>query len=140
MDTNSAFTPKPRSRRSLRETLQRASILMAEMTGSPLAIVGPIVLIVAWAAYGPYLHYSNSWLLIISTSTAVVEMFMIFVIQSSQIRDTWEMHLKLDELIRAADAARNQFLDLEALSEEQLERLADSFKHEARQRRSSAES
>lgn len=85
------------------------------------------VAIVVWAITGPIFHYSDTWQLVINTGTTIVTFLMVFLIQNSQNRDTAALHLKLDELIRVTDSARNKLLDLEGMTEDELERLKDSF-------------
>jgi low affinity Fe/Cu permease len=119
----------------IRDAFQRFSIATADLTGTPVAFLLSVLLVVIWLLSGPYFHYSDTWQLVINSISSVAAFLMVFVIQNSQTRDTWEIHLKLDELIRAVDSARNQFMDLEDLSEEQLQRLGDSFKRQAEQKR-----
>ena len=85
------------------------------------------VLIVAWAATGPIFQYSDTWQLVINTGTTIVTFLMVFLIQNTQNRDSAALHLKLDELIRVNEAARNKLLDLEDLTEAELEHLKGSF-------------
>ncbi len=86
-----------------------------------------IVIIVAWAACGPASHFSDTWQLIINTGTTIVTFLMVFLIQNTQNRDTAAIQLKLDELIRASQEARNQLLNLDDLTEEQMAQLKQSF-------------
>ena len=81
------------------------------------------VLIVAWAATGPIFQYSDTWQLVINTGTTIVTFLMVFLIQNTQNRDSAALHLKLDELIRVNKSARNKLLDLEDLTEAELEHL-----------------
>jgi low affinity Fe/Cu permease len=74
-------------------------------------------------------HFSDTWQLIINTGTTIVTFLMVFLIQNTQNRDAKAMHLKLDELIRAVQGARNRLVDLEALSDEELKKLEDQFKN-----------
>jgi low affinity Fe/Cu permease len=85
------------------------------------------VLIVAWAATGPIFQYSDTWQLVINTGTTIVTFLMVFLIQNTQNRDSAALHLKLDELIRVNETARNKLLDLEDLTEAELEHLKGSF-------------
>lgn len=81
----------------------------------------------AWAACGPAFHYSDTWQLIINTGTTVVTFLMVFLIQNTQNRDTTAIQLKLNELIRANENARNQILRLEDMSENQIKHVKESF-------------
>jgi len=85
------------------------------------------VVIVVWAVTGPLFQYSDTWQLIINTGTTIVTFLMVFLIQNTQNRDSTVLHLKLDELIRVSESARNKLLDLEDLTEEELKRLKGSF-------------
>jgi low affinity Fe/Cu permease len=85
------------------------------------------VLIIIWAAMGPMFRYSDTWQLVINTGTTIVTFLMVFLIQNTQNRDSTALHLKLDELIRVNEAARNKLLDLEDLTEAELEHLKGSF-------------
>jgi low affinity Fe/Cu permease len=81
-----------------------------------------------WAVCGPAFHYSDTWQLVINTGTTVVTFLVVFMIQNTQNRDSRAIHLKLDELIRAVDAARNRMVDIEDLPDEDLARLAREFR------------
>jgi low affinity Fe/Cu permease len=83
--------------------------------------------VVVWAATGSFFHYSDTWQLVINTSTTIVTFLMCFVIQNTQNRDSQVVQLKLDELIRAVEAARNELVDMEDLSDEELHRLQQQF-------------
>ncbi|HUE41214.1 MAG TPA: low affinity iron permease family protein [Chthoniobacterales bacterium] len=96
--------------------------------GSAWAFAVAIVIIVVWALTGPMFHFSDTWQLIINTGTTIVTFLMVFLIQNTQNRDAKAVHLKLDEIIRALSKARNELVDLEALSDEELSRLEDQFK------------
>ena len=96
--------------------------------GSPWAFASAILIIVVWALTGPTFHYSDTWQLIINTGTTIVTFLMVFLIQNTQNRDAKAMHLKLDELIRALKKARNELVDLEDLSDEELTKLEEQFK------------
>jgi low affinity Fe/Cu permease len=87
------------------------------------------LIIVVWVGTGPIFGYSDTWQLIINTGTTIVTFLMVFLLQNTQTRDTTAIQLKLDELIRTNEKARNMMLDLEDLSEEQLSRLRSAFTH-----------
>jgi low affinity Fe/Cu permease len=103
---------------------QRASVLL----GSAWAFCGAVLVIVVWLVTGPTFHFSDTWQLIINTATTVVTFLMVFLIQNTQNRDAKAMHLKLDELIRAVKGARNQLVDLEELSDNDLKKLEEQFR------------
>jgi low affinity Fe/Cu permease len=95
--------------------------------GRPSAFIFAVLVIVGWAVTGPMFHYSDTWQLVINTSTTIVTFLMVFLIQNTQNRDSQAIHVKLDELIRAKKGARNSLLNLEELSDEELEQLRISF-------------
>src|SRR3984893_18059389 len=95
--------------------------------GSPWAFAAAILIILVWALTGPTFHYSDTWQLIINTGTTIVTFLMVFLIQNTQNRDAKAMHLKLDEIIRALRDARNELVDLEELSDEDLNKLEKQF-------------
>ena len=97
------------------------------MLGSAWAFGGAVLVILVWIITGPTFHFSDTWQLIINTATTVVTFLMVFLIQNTQNRDAKAMHLKLDELIRAVKGARNQLVDLENLSDEDLKKLEEQF-------------
>jgi low affinity Fe/Cu permease len=101
--------------------------------GSPWIFVLAVLLIVGWALSGPLFGYSDTWQLVINTTTTIVTFLMVFLIQNTQNRDSEAIHLKLDELIRAVHSARTRLVDLEDLSDEELQGLHEEF-HELRDR------
>ena len=106
-----------------RKFAHRVSIAVS----SPWAFTVAVILIVIWAVSGPIFGYSDTWQLIINTSTTVITFLMVFLIQNSQNRDAKAVHLKLDELIKALKGARTSLIDLEDLSDEELEQLQREF-------------
>jgi len=103
---------------------RRTSVLL----GSAWAFVGALFIIAVWAVTGPTFHFSDTWQLIINTGTTIVTFLMVFLIQNTQNRDAKAMHLKLDKVIRALKRARNEMVDLEDLSDEELDRLEQQFR------------
>jgi len=100
----------------------------ASMLGSAWAFTGAVLVILVWLTTGPTFHFSDTWQLIINTATTVITFLMVFLIQNTQNRDAKAMHLKLDEIIRALKGARNQLVDLEDLSDEDLKKLEEQFR------------
>jgi len=100
----------------------------SDVLGSPWAFVMAILVIVVWGATGPTFHFSDTWQLIINTGTTIVTFLMVFIIQNTQNRDAKAVHLKLDEIIRAIKGARNELVDLEELSDEELKKLEEQFR------------
>jgi low affinity Fe/Cu permease len=99
----------------------------AAMLGSAWAFGGAVLVILVWILTGPTFHFSDTWQLIINTATTVITFLMVFLIQNTQNRDAKAVHLKLDEMIRALKGARNQLVDLEDLSDEELKKLEEQF-------------
>jgi low affinity Fe/Cu permease len=120
---------KPRSR------FTRFTKWTARATGRPIAFIVAALVVVAWALTGPLFHFSDTWQLVINTSTTVVTFLMVFLIQSTQNRDTEALQVKLDELIRAVDGAHNALLDLEELEEEELDAIRARYKRIAQRAR-----
>jgi low affinity Fe/Cu permease len=106
----------------------------AELVGSPWAFVLGLAAIVVWAATGPMAHYSDTWQLIINTSTTIVIFLMVFIIQNTQNRDAKAIHLKLDELLRGVKGARTEMVALETCTDEELAAFQKEFErlHERR--------
>jgi len=99
----------------------------AVMLGSAWAFAAAAFVILVWLVTGPTFHFSDTWQLIINTATTIITFLMVFLIQNTQNRDAKAMHLKLDELIRALKGARDQLVNLEDLSDEELKKLEEQF-------------
>jgi low affinity Fe/Cu permease len=95
--------------------------------GSKWAFAMALVTIIVWSALGPHFLFSDTWQLVVNTGTTIVTFLMVFLIQNTQNRDARALHLKLDEIIRAIRSANNQMIDIEKLSDEELEGLAGQF-------------
>ena len=100
---------------------------IATVTGRSVAFFLAVATIVIWGLTGPVFGYSDMWQLVINTATTIVTFLMVFVIQNTQNRDTAAMHIKLDELIRVTQKARNVLLDLETLDDGELEKLREDY-------------
>lgn len=109
---------------AFRSFAQRSSVLL----GSAWAFAAAVLAILVWILTGPTFHFSDTWQLIINTATTIVTFLMVFLIQNTQNRDAKAMHLKLDEVIRALKGARNQLVDLEELSDQDLKKLEEQFR------------
>src|SRR5436309_5323427 len=118
----------PRSRRcEINDLFRDFSRNAAEGVGSAFAFIAAITVVIIWAAAGPVFHFSDAWQLIINTGTTIVTFLMVFLIQNTQNRDAKAVQLKLDELIRALEGARNKLVDLEKLSDDELKTLEEQF-------------
>jgi len=117
----------------------RFAQLASHITGRPRCFFLAVSVIVLWALAGPLFDYSDTWQLVINTSTTIVTFLMVFVIQNTQNRDTAAMHIKLDELIRVTEKARDVLLDLEELDESQLESMRRDYERLAEEGRARAE-
>ncbi len=111
----------------------RFSKSAAHWTGHPFTFMAAVLLIVVWGVTGPMFHFSNTWQLVINTGTTVITFLMVFLIQSTQNRDSYALQLKLDELIRALEGAHNSLLDIEELSEEELLTLKKRYSELSRE-------
>ena len=105
------------------------------ITGRPITFILAVVIILAWAVTGPLFHYSDTWQLVINTSTTIITFLMVFLIQNTQNRDTEALQIKLDELIRAMETANNSLLDLEEMDDKELDRIRDTYTALARMQR-----
>jgi low affinity Fe/Cu permease len=106
-----------------------AALWTSRQCGRASTFIVACLTIVAWAVTGPVFHYSDTWQLVINTGTTIVTFLMVFLIQNTQNRDMSALHLKLDELIRVNEDARNKLLNLEDLTEEELEKIKGTFAH-----------
>jgi low affinity Fe/Cu permease len=109
---------------------------VSQFTGQPVTFFMAVATIVVWAISGPLFGFSDTWQLVINTGTTIVTFLMVFVIQNTQNRDTTAMQIKLDELIRVTNKARNVLLDLEELDDKTLEALRLDYEKLARREKS----
>lgn len=107
----------------------------AHFTGTPWVFAVALLSIVAWAATGPLLGFSEVWQLTVNTGTTIITFLMVFLIQNTQNRDAVAMQIKLDELIRATRTAENSLLDLEELTEDELDKFRNTYEKLAEQAR-----
>lgn len=112
----------------MKELFRKFSHATSQAVGSSWAFIMAVLIIVVWGITGPLFHYSDTWQLVINTGTTIITFLMVFLIQNTQNRDAKAIHLKLDELLRGVKGARTHLVDLEALSDEELDRLQQQFK------------
>lgn len=111
----------------MQETFRRLAQRTSSVVGHANSFLAAALLIVGWLVTGPIFHYSDTWQLVINTTTTIVTFLMVFLIQNTQNRDSHAIHLKLDELIRAHAGARNKLLALEELSDADMAILQKEF-------------
>lgn len=102
----------------------------AQFAGQPTAFIVALSVIILWGVTGPLFGYSDTWQLVINTSTTIITFLMVFVIQNSQNRDAAALQAKLDELIRAVAGARNEFIGIEHLSDREVEAIRAALEAE----------
>jgi len=107
---------------------------IAFFAGQPAAFVIALALIVIWGVTGPIFGYSDTWQLVVNTATTIITFLMVFLIQNSQNRDGAAMQAKLDELLRAVEAARNEFIGIEHLTDQEIEKIRDALEKECEAR------
>ena len=100
---------------------------IAVLAGRPVVFLAAVLAIVLWGLSGPLFGFSDTWQLIVNTTTTIITFLMVFIIQNTQNRDTAAIQLKLDELIRATQGAHNALLNLEQIDDEQFERYRRSY-------------
>ena len=106
-------------------------------TGRPITFIVAVLVIVVWAVTGPIFRFSDTWQLVINTSTTIITFLMVFLIQNTQNRDTEALQIKLDEIIRAIGTANNALLDLEEMDDQELDRIREEYAVLARRERES---
>lgn len=111
----------------MNEWFRKFSVAASNALGSSWMFVANVFLILVWLVAGPYFHYSDSWQLVVNTGTTVLTFLAVFLIQNTQNRDAKAIHLKLDELIKGVEGARTHLVDLENLSDAELEVLQKEF-------------
>jgi low affinity Fe/Cu permease len=104
----------------------------AAAIGQPWAFVMAMLFIILWALTGPLFGYSDTWQLVVNTSTTIITFLIVFLIQNSQNRDAAALQAKLDELIRATKSARNEFIGIEHMTDHQLTLIREALERESR--------
>jgi low affinity Fe/Cu permease len=111
----------------MNELFRKFAQKTAQIVGTSWVFILAVLIILVWGITGPMFHYSDTWQLVINTGTTIITFLMVFLIQNTQNRDAKAIHLKLDELIKGVKGARTGFVNLEELSDEELERLQEEF-------------
>lgn len=111
----------------MNELFRKLSHTISNAVGSPWAFILSLVSVFIWALLGPHFNYSETWQLVINTGTTIITFLMVFLIQNSQNRDSKAIHLKLDELIYSLKSARNDLIDLEDCTDDEIDKLKKEF-------------
>jgi len=111
----------------VRRLLEEGSHRVTQWVGSSWAFALAVAAVIAWAISGPFFGYSDTWQLIINTSTTVITFLIVFLIQRSQNKDSRAIHIKLNEIVAALEGASNRLIDVEDLSEDELQTLHRHF-------------
>jgi low affinity Fe/Cu permease len=111
----------------MKDAFRKFSIAAANALGAPWMFIANVLLIIVWAGAGPFFDYSDTWQLVINTATTVFTYLAVFLIQNTQNRDALAIHLKLDELIKGVTGARTHLVNLESLTDEELNALQEEF-------------
>jgi len=112
----------------MRDAFRKFAGNVSRWAGSPGAFAIAFLILIIWGITGPLFKFSDSWQLVINTGTTIVTFLMVFLIQNTQNRETRAINLKLDELLRAIRTARNDMIDMENVSDEELEKIEDQFR------------
>ena len=119
---------------SFTQTFTKFATAIARWTGRPMVFVACCALVIVWAASGPLFGFSDTWQLVINTSTTIITFLMVFLIQNTQNRDNNALHAKLDELIRVSKA-HNSFIGIENLADKELEEILAKLDEQSAQLR-----
>ena len=111
----------------------RIASRIAAWTGQPLTFILALAIVIMWGVTGPLFDWSNTWQLVINTGTTIVTFLMVFLIQNAQNRDASAIQVKLDELIRAVEQARNEFIGIEHLTDAEICQIRDRLEDDERQ-------
>ena len=119
--------PSTKKKNKLSTLFQKMSNKITKATGSPIAFITALTVVIIWAVTGPIFGYSDTWQLVINTGTTIITFLMVFIIQQSQNKDTVAIHLKLNELIASHERASNRLVDIEDLSDEELQKIKEFY-------------
>ncbi len=116
-----------KNKKGINKFFDRFSSAATRVTGKPIAFILAFIIIIVWAITGPIFKFSDTWQLVINTGTTIITFLMVFIIQQSQNKDTSAIHLKLNELIAATEGASNRLIDVEDLTQQELDTLKNFF-------------
>jgi low affinity Fe/Cu permease len=116
----------------MHKTFTRIATVISTAAGQPLSFVAALLIIIVWGVTGPLFHFSDTWQLVVNTGTTIITFLMVFLIQNSQNRDGAAMQAKLDELLRAVDKAREQFIGIEHLTDRQIELIRTALERNSK--------
>jgi low affinity Fe/Cu permease len=116
----------------MRQTFNRIAAFIATAAGQPLTFIAAFLIIVVWGVTGPLFKFSDTWQLVVNTGTTIITFLMVFLIQNSQNRDGAAMQAKLDELLRAVEKAREKFIGIEHLTDQQIELVRTALERYAK--------
>ena len=116
----------------MHKTFTRVATMISTAAGQPLSFIMSVMIIVVWGVTGPLFHFSDTWQLVVYPGTTIITVQMVFLIQNSQNRDGAAMQAKLDELLRAVDKAREQFIGIEHLTDRQIEMIRAALERNAK--------
>lgn len=112
----------------MNELFHKISTKVSNIAGRASTFILAVLMIAVWLTSGPLFNFSDTWQLVINTTTTIITFLMVFLIQNTQNRDSKAMHLKLDELIKVTKAASNKFIEVEEDSDEEIDALEEKFK------------
>ena len=118
----------PPKRSKVSELLETFSYQATKATGTSMAFILAVLVIIVWGITGPIFHYSDTWQLVINTGTTIVTFLMVFLIQRAQNKDALAIHLKLNEIVAALEGASNRLIDVEDLTEPEINALRSYYK------------
>jgi len=113
----------------MNEMFRKFARRVSHLVGTSWAFMLALLIVAVWLATGPLFHYSDTWQLVINTGTTIITFLIVFLIQNTQNRQDTAIQLKLDELLKGVKGARTSLVDIEDLSDEELDRLHEQFKH-----------
>jgi len=123
INTEIAESKSAQNKKGFKARFEKAAASITKATGSSTAFLIAVAVIIVWGLTGPVFHYSDTWQLVINTGTTIITFLMVFIIQQSQNKDSLAIQLKLNELIACEERASNRLIDVEDLTQEELETL-----------------